>query len=161
MTIRKAYQSETQYLLQLSGKVMEESSMGYANNDVQQAFSIFMPHIQNGAYYLLDEEKRKLKGWILLGTDWNLITGQVFGNLLHLYVLPKYRKKGVGKKLMLAAIKELQAMGIRTIQLNVFAGNPAKALYEQLGFKDVKTIMELNVQKKDYVDKLQWQSAMI
>lgn len=123
--------------------------MGYAENNIQNAFNLFVPIIQNGGYFLIDEKYRKLKGWILLGTDWNYLTNQAIGTLLSIYVFPKYRKTGVGKELTVAAIKELEAKGIKTIQLNIFEGNPSRNLSEKLGFKRISTVMELKINTND------------
>lgn len=145
MTIRRATQAETNHILQLSGKVVKESSMGYAENSTQNAYNYFMPIVQNGGYFLIDEENRRMKGWILLATDFNAIKNEFFGTLLSVYVFPKYRKSGVGRELTVAAINELKAQGIKTIQLNVFEGNHSRILCESLGFKPVSTVMELNL----------------
>lgn len=145
MTIRRATQAEANYIVQLSGQVMKESSMGYAENSVENAYNLFMPIIQNGGYFLIHEENRHLKGWILLATDFNVPINQVIGHLLSIYVFPKYRKSGIGKDLSVAAIKELKAMGIRTVQLNVFEGNPSRILCEKMGFKQVSAVMELKM----------------
>ncbi|HZG72574.1 MAG TPA: GNAT family N-acetyltransferase [Chondromyces sp.] len=149
MTIRKASRLEIDYLLQLSGKVLKESSMGHMENDIHTAYNMFLPFIQNGGYYLIDEENRRLKGWVLLGIDRYSMVDNTIGHILQLYVFPRYRKAGVGRKLMKQAMKEFQARGIKTAQLNVFAGNPAHILYKKLGFKEVSTIMELTLDKKD------------
>ena len=146
MAIRRATQAEANYIVQLSGKVMKESSMGYAENSVQNAYNLFMPIIQNGGYFLIDIENGRVRGWILLSADWNAVKGQVVGNLLSAYVFPKFRRSGVAMKLAAAGIKEFKELGIKSIQLNVFQGNPSRILCEKLGFKPVSTVMELNIQ---------------
>lgn len=145
MAIRRATQAEANYIVQLSGKVMKESSMGYAENGVQNAYNLFMPIIHKGGYFLIDIENGRLRGWILLSTDWNAIKGQAMGNLLSAYVFPKFRRSGVAMDLAAAAIKELKAKGLRTIQINVFEGNHSRILCEKLGFKPVSTVMELDI----------------
>ncbi|WP_174734969.1 GNAT family N-acetyltransferase [Mesobacillus harenae] len=145
MIIKRATPSEAENILRLAGKVMAESSMGYAGNNTQNAINMFLPLLQNGAYYLLAIENRSLAGWILLGSDFNLLKNEEIGTLLDLYVFSKYRKSGIGRKLMLAAIQDLQTQGLKTIQLNVFEGNSAKALYEELGFRNLSTIMEMKI----------------
>ncbi|KIY21444.1 MULTISPECIES: GNAT family N-acetyltransferase [Mesobacillus] len=145
MAIRRATQEEANHLIQLSGKVMKESSMGYAENSVQNAYNLFMPVIQNGGYFLIDIEQGRLRGWILLVTNFNTVKGQVMGNLVSVFVFPKYRKSGIARKLAIAAINEFRALGITTIQLNVFNGNPSRILCENLGFEPVSTMMELNI----------------
>lgn len=145
MTIRPANPLETNYILGISGHLVQESSAGYMDNHVQRSFQTFLTLIQNGAYYLIDEENRILRGWILLGKNWNSMSGKVTGHIFHLYVFPEFRHAGIGKRLMQAAITECKNQNIETIQLDVFKGNPAKALYEKLGFQDVSTMMELQL----------------
>lgn len=145
MAIRKANQNETDQLIRLCGKVMKESTMGYADNNMQTAYNLFMPIIQNGAYFLVDEESGKLRGWILLGKDWNMYSNEAIGLLLSVYVFPAYRKAGVARLLTQAAIQELKAQGIHTIQLNVFDGNPSRIICEQLGFKEISSTLELRL----------------
>lgn len=147
MAIRKTNQAETDYILRLSGNVVQESTAGYAPNHGWNSYEMFSSLIKNGAYYLIDEENRDLRGWILLGRDLSQLTGELTGHLFHLYVFPQHRNKGIAKKLMQTAMLDLYNLGIYTVQLNVFAGNPAKNLYKKLGFRTVSTIMEYKLPK--------------
>lgn len=56
--------------------------------------------------------------------------------LFGMYVPPKFRRLGLGRRLVLAALKEAQARpGLRLVQLTVSEGNQAaRTLYEQCGF---------------------------
>ena len=58
--------------------------------------------------------------------------GDLFIN--EISILRKYQNRGIGRKILEKQLKENQKNGIRTI-LQVFKDNPAKKLYEQLGFK--------------------------
>lgn len=58
--------------------------------------------------------------------------GDLFIN--EISILKKYQNKGIGRKILEEQLKENQKNGIRTI-LQVFKDNPAKKLYEKLGFK--------------------------
>jgi len=50
-------------------------------------------------------------------------------------LLPGYRGRGLGRRLMEAAIARAWEAGLERIELEVFASNsPARALYEKLGF---------------------------
>ena len=51
-----------------------------------------------------------------------------------LYVQPGWRKKGVGGKLLEAALEWGRQNGCQEAELNVLAGSPARALYESMGF---------------------------
>jgi RimJ/RimL family protein N-acetyltransferase len=54
---------------------------------------------------------------------------------LGMSVKAEWRRKGVGRELMTAALEWAPAAGIKRIELYVYARNtPAIALYEQLGF---------------------------
>ena len=58
--------------------------------------------------------------------------GDLFIN--EISILKEYQNKGIGRKILEEQLKENQSKGIRTI-LQVFKDNPAKSLYERLGFK--------------------------
>lgn len=58
--------------------------------------------------------------------------GDLFIN--EISILKEYQNKGIGRKILEKQLKENQSKGIRTI-LQVFKDNPAKSLYERLGFK--------------------------
>jgi len=53
-----------------------------------------------------------------------------------LYVLPGFRKKGIGKTLARTAIDEAKRMGYKTMQLSTVPSmKPAIAIYNALGFR--------------------------
>lgn len=58
--------------------------------------------------------------------------GDLFIN--EISILKKYQHRGIGRKILEEQLKENQENGVRTI-LQVFKDNPAKKLYEKLGFK--------------------------
>lgn len=59
-------------------------------------------------------------------------SGDLFIN--EISILKEYQNKGIGTKILEEQLKENHSKGIRTI-LQVFKDNPAKSLYEKLGFK--------------------------
>ncbi|MBD2100036.1 GNAT family N-acetyltransferase [Leptolyngbya sp. FACHB-261] len=61
---------------------------------------------------------------------------QEFGLIHELWVEPEYRNQGIGRELLLLAIKRLGQMGIKQIRLDVSVVNePARRLYESCGFR--------------------------
>ena len=60
------------------------------------------------------------------------------GEVWDLVVRPEHRKKGVGRKLMVAAIAGLKDRGAEDIKLHVAIANEAAIkLYEQMGFRRI------------------------
>jgi ribosomal protein S18 acetylase RimI-like enzyme len=144
MLIRRAKQSEINMLLNMTVNVISESSMDFVQTNYQSGLDSFVPFIHSGAYYLIALDQHSIAGWALLGPDFNPIHTKKTGTILSLYVFPSYRKKGVGKQLMEHALEELKKQGFQKVQLNVYLGNPAKNLYEKMGFRDISSIMEIS-----------------
>ena len=66
------------------------------------------------------------------------------GSIAELAVLPEYRRKGIGRKLVELMLTSCE--GVRTVCLEVRASNrQAKALYESVGFEAIST-------RRDYYD---------
>ncbi|WP_394185196.1 GNAT family N-acetyltransferase [Metabacillus halosaccharovorans] len=145
MIIRKADQNETNTLLYMTVNVMSESTMGLVHNDVQIGMNMFVPLLNSGSYYLIAVDQNQIAGWVLIGPDFSPVNVQKTGSISSLYVFPFYRKMGLGKQLMQSAIQQLKAEGFQKVMLNVYTGNPAKQLYENLGFTDISTVMELTI----------------
>lgn len=56
---------------------------------------------------------------------------------LSVCVLPGYRRAGLGAALLEAALREARHRSLGALSLSVEAGNPARRLYERLGFAPV------------------------
>ena len=57
---------------------------------------------------------------------------------MNLAVTPAFRRQGIAEKLVLALCSALLEKNVRSLTLEVRASNqPAKALYEKLGFSQV------------------------
>lgn len=58
------------------------------------------------------------------------------GIINDVYVLPKFRGKGIGKKLIVQTLNKLRSEGVKVVRLTVLMENrAAMKLYEKLGFK--------------------------
>jgi len=106
---------------------------------------------QRGGFVLIAEHHGALVGHVggattidpspFFNADW-----QHYALIFDLYVLPSYRRKGIGAALvsqMLAALENLGATRFRIVGL---ASNPAAlALYRGLGFADYEVTLERNL----------------
>ena len=63
------------------------------------------------------------------------------GQIVTIDVVPRYRRRGVGMKLLREVEKEFQNMGVGVCYLEVRAGNTAaKKLYQKLGYREVEVL---------------------
>lgn len=70
------------------------------------------------------------------------------GSINDLYVLPEFRRRGVGRKLMVESLRKLKAKGVEAIRLSVLKeNNAAVRLYEKLGFQIYQYSMEKTFRK--------------
>ncbi|MBS4223119.1 GNAT family N-acetyltransferase [Bacillus sp. FJAT-49682] len=142
MTVRKATQRETQKILQHSEKVMEEATMGYVKPQKDKAYQMVLSYFDEGGFYLVYAKNNNIQGWIGIGRAMDSFADEMVGLIFEIFVLPKYRKQGIAEKLFFEAFEYLKEEGCKIVQLNVFAENPAKHLYQKLGFREISTIME-------------------
>ncbi|MBO3753367.1 MAG: GNAT family N-acetyltransferase [Candidatus Brockarchaeota archaeon] len=77
-----------------------------------------------------------------------LEVSEPMGSINDLYVLPEFRRRGVGRKLMVESLRKLKAKGVEAIRLSVLKENKAAVrLYEKLGFKIYQYGMEKTFRK--------------
>jgi aminoglycoside 6'-N-acetyltransferase I len=62
-----------------------------------------------------------------------------------LYVKPSSRGQGIGRKLLEAALEWGRGKGCQEVDLNVLLSNPARKLYESLGFTGFELKMRLGL----------------
>lgn len=85
-------------------------------------------------------------GWVIVARDGDRVVGFVSGGaardgdaeardgeILALYLLPEYHRRGIGRHLFAAACRRLAADGFRSLRLWVLAGNPTRGFYRRLG----------------------------
>lgn len=62
-----------------------------------------------------------------------------------LYVEPRHRRQGLGRELLEAALRWGLGKGCAEAKLDVLAGNPARKLYERIGFDVFELEMRLEL----------------
>lgn len=142
MTIRKATYRETASIVDQSLNVLIESTMGAVTPRQDKALQMVSPFLSSGGYYLVSVENNLVRGWIGVGGTIDPLTDEWIGIIPEIYVLPYYRKQGIAEKLCIEAFSVLEEKGYSKVQLQVFAGNHVKQLYQSLGFEEISTLME-------------------
>jgi ribosomal protein S18 acetylase RimI-like enzyme len=90
------------------------------------------------ATYVAEDDSNKIVGFVICGRDRDndpTYNGEVIG----LYVLQNMQRRGIGKQLLLAAVKELNRQGFDSMIVWVLADNPSRRFYEKLGGEQVQT----------------------
>jgi GNAT superfamily N-acetyltransferase len=65
------------------------------------------------------------------------------------YVLPQFRRKGVGSSLLASMLDWGRATGCEQCTLNVLANNPARSLYDKNGFSEFELKLIRPLQPRD------------
>ena len=93
---------------------------------------------------IASELKNPLSLWLVAEIDGALAgyigSQSVLGesDVMNVAVSPDYRRQGIGEALVLALVEELKRLGNHCLSLEVRPSNePARALYEKLGFAQV------------------------
>ncbi len=91
------------------------------------------PYVRPTGFILLAERKRVAVGCVALRK-----IGERIGEVKRLYVIPKYRGYGVGRRLMQYVIGEARNIGYSSLRLDTLPQmETARALYASLGFKQI------------------------
>ncbi|MGN7410374.1 N-acetyltransferase family protein [Sporosarcina sp. SAFN-010] len=145
MEIRLAKEKEMLVILSHWKAVMSEATAGYLDKNPESELTPLAPFFYNDFDYLVYVAEGTVQGWIGTGEIRDVHIQESKGFISELYVLPAYRKQGIGRKLCQEAIKKFNEANYDSVQLNVFKGNDAKYLYENLGFTEVSCLMELSL----------------
>jgi|TARA_R110000737_G_scaffold50895_2_gene71982 ribosomal-protein-alanine N-acetyltransferase len=112
---------------------------GDPKKDIQKAIDFSIKEfISFGGFTMIIKEKNKIKGAVVINQTG--MGGYIPENILVYIAIHKdHRGEGLGKELMTKAIDIAQG----DIALHVEANNPAKILYEKLGFTNPYLEMRL------------------
>jgi ribosomal protein S18 acetylase RimI-like enzyme len=147
------YQNITQFLRKMMIDEMEASG-GYPVSKDDAEWEKYFQIIKNNqnnqefVYKIADIPKtNKLVGVCEARiTNRFYVLEQVLTLHIHsLYVEKEYRRKGIGKELMVSVIKWGQENKCKEAELDVFVSNKARTLYEQMGFRpfELKMVRKL------------------
>ncbi|UTR10414.1 GNAT family N-acetyltransferase [Evansella sp. LMS18] len=140
--IMPATEVEKQFIISRAAVTAKESMGSTVDISQEKAEGLLQAALYSGAsLHVTRGPDGELAGWILLGKQMDFITGKQVGFMFELYVLPPYRKKGLGKLLIQEGVGILKSRGYEEVRFNVYTANPVKEMYSRLGFKELQTIM--------------------
>ena len=147
MEFRKATEEETEFILSQAHHSLHEGTRGNMPADPKRAQEITRPLIEaKNGYYVVAVEEGEIRAWVLVGTNRDYFSQQEQGFIYDVYTLPEGRRQGLAKRLMKLALEQLREQGYEQVRLNVFAGNPARDLYEELGFEEYSSVLALRLE---------------
>lgn len=135
MEFRKPNEVELEEILLLSAQAVYEGTLNRAKPEEHKIREMVQSVRNSGGEYLVVAEQDEVMGWVLLGGKKDEMTDQKIGFIYELYVKEPHRGKGIGRQLMMAAMKELRKQQFKEFRLTAYHGNPAIGLYESLGFQ--------------------------
>lgn len=92
-------------------------------------------NIENDIPQFVALDGEKVVGWCDISLN---VSRPVFSHVgtLGMGIISEYRGRGIGKELLLTALRKAKDIGLERIELEVYASNKAaRALYEKLGFQ--------------------------
>jgi len=142
MNIRDANNSDITTLVDLIRKSFSEvaSQLGLNEKDHPKCTSFYTEHrmsddfVKGIRYYILEENDKAI-GCVAMET-----ADEQVCYLMRLAVLPGYRKKNLGEKLVRHLFEEAKKGGLKQVQIGIVANaDRLKRWYEELGFVQFKT----------------------
>ena len=101
--------------------------------------------------YIVIEDDDKIVGYALIEErvspykDYEAFVEDRFAFIYEFFILPEYRNKGYGRKILDEAMQWAKNRGLTDIELNVLSNNySARAFYERMGFDE----FQLKLRKK-------------
>jgi len=113
------------------------TSLSY-DNSLQRWQTVYLNPKSRDVTYVAEDDSMGIVGFVICGEDRDndpTYKGEIIG----LYILQNMQRRGIGKQLMLAAVKELKSKNLDSMIVWVLADNPSKRFYEQLGGEHVQT----------------------
>ncbi|KEQ99621.1 hypothetical protein AUEXF2481DRAFT_35533 [Aureobasidium subglaciale EXF-2481] len=97
---------------------------------------------------LSESGEEELAGYVALGSQASE-TGPFRGSVEKLLVSPRYRRKGIAKRLMSKLEQVALERGTSLLTLDTEAGSPAEGIYPRLGYTRLGAIPRYGVSPKD------------
>jgi GNAT superfamily N-acetyltransferase len=140
MEIRELYPHERDGAVALLAVQMVEHNIEIDDETLGRAIegALADPRL---ARFLVAADGDRLVGIAYLSFQWTLEYGGRIAWLEELYVVPEHREKGLGSRLLDAALEAVRASGCLAVDLEIERGHERAAnLYERTGFTKLSRV---------------------
>ncbi|MEM4166664.1 MAG: GNAT family N-acetyltransferase [Candidatus Bilamarchaeaceae archaeon] len=155
MKIRKATKKDLKTLIELSDQLLLDHAKRFSTGP-KLAKDFHTPKVKyyrslmtkRNAVFFVAEEKGTVVGFILgkEGKDPPIFAETRIGKIEELYILPKFRDKGIGRRLFAELKKWFKKRKYKTIEITFYSENKkAKRLYYKLGFRPHKKTWRMKI----------------
>lgn len=156
ITVRKAEERDKQAFMEMEGEFCKHYRASGFNRhlkpvrceDLPESYFVdsFNELLSGDNFFLVAEDNGRVIGYIeaeiVEHYEKELYEITKSGHINSIFVLDKYRGRGVGARLMNEAIAWMKSKGVQICTLGVVSGNDeALALYQKLGFRTERTKM--------------------
>lgn len=140
ITLRPAHSDDEKFLLSLYASTRSELELLAWDNQQKLQFAAMQFNFQSQQYqatypaadYSIVQKGQEPIGRLIVNRDQSEFV------LVDISLLPAHRQQGIGTELIVALLREAQAREL-PVRLHVVVSNPAKQLYERLGFTIVSS----------------------
>ena len=112
------------------------TSLSYVNSR-QRWQTVYLSPKSHDVTYVAEDDSMGIVGFVICGEDRDNDPAYK-GEIIGLYILQNMQRRGIGKQLMLAAVKELKSKNLDSMIVWVLADNPSRQFYKKLGGEQVQ-----------------------
>ncbi len=144
ISIRKAKNSDLNGIIRAHVETWKTAYKGVVPDNYIQGFVIrtqdkgwqnrLKNTIEEKIFYIAENNKNEIVGFAIGGLERSKHPNYK-GELMGIYILKEYQRKGLGKSLTKKIVENLIDMNINTMLLWVLENNPYRAFYDALGGK--------------------------
>ncbi|MFX1337620.1 MAG: GNAT family N-acetyltransferase [Promethearchaeota archaeon] len=144
ISIRKAKKSDLNGIIRVNVETWKTAYKGVVPNKYIEAFDIrtqnkgwqnqLMKMVEENIFLIAENKKNEIVGFAIGGVE-RTKNPNYKGELMGIYILKEYQRKGIGKALTKKIVEELIKMDINNMLLWVLESNPYRAFYDLLGGK--------------------------
>jgi ribosomal protein S18 acetylase RimI-like enzyme len=141
IVIRGARLSDQAHLLRLIRAYYRFDGIRFRSASVEKALQRLLHSRALGRVWLMLDGDKAI-GYVVLTFNFDLEFGGLEGLVTDLFVIEKYRGRGLGKRALEAVDAYCRSRGIGTVELQVTAENTeAQAFYRTIGFEQLSRIV--------------------
>jgi GNAT superfamily N-acetyltransferase len=136
MEIRSATAADVAGIALLVEQYWElEAIRGFATPRIERLLATLLHESARGGCWVVDDGAR-LQGYLLAVYLFSLEHGGLMAEIDEFFVTPQLRSTGVGSQLLAVAERDITALGLKQIQLQLGVGNQrGRLFYERHGFR--------------------------